>query len=161
MGLIIIVLIALVSYNYDNLTGLMTRDWQLQGKDAYRETKITIEPTEAKAGQRISLNIIPGSEGAKKLMTIHSAGGIKKDSTSKWCNIGYEREEIRSATKIVSFKCSEPKSTTYRIPSAFKPGDYYIRIYDYAKAKENNCNEKHGKEYEACVYTIAWFTVIA
>ena len=162
VGLIIIVLIALVSYNYDSITGLMSRDWQLQGQESYRETQINIESPEAKAGQRISVTIIPGSLGARKEMTIHSASGLKKDSSREWCNLGYEREEIRSATKIVhSFKCTEPKTFDYRIPAAFIPGDYYIRIYDYSKAKENNCNSKYGKEYETCAHAFGWFTVLA
>lgn len=161
-GLIIIVLIALVAYNYDTITGFMVRPWQLQGQEPYRETQINILEPEARAGQKITVEIIPGSEGAQKLITIHSQNGAKKDSTSTWCNIGYTREEIRSATKIVvSYKCSEEKTFEYRIPSAFIPGDYYIRVYDYAKAKENNCNEKHGREYENCAYAFGWFTVIA
>ncbi len=161
-GLIIIVLIALVSYNYDAITGFMVRPWQIQGQESYRETQINIEPEQAKAGQRINIEIIPGNKGAEKTITIHSSNGAKKDSTREWCNIGYEREEIRSATKIMhSFKCSEPKTFSYRIPASFKPGDYYIRIYDYAKAKENKCASKHGREYEACAYAIAWFTVTA
>lgn len=161
-GLIIIVLIALVSYNYESITGFMVRPWQLQGQEGYSETQINILTPEARAGQKITVQIIPGNEGAQKLMTIHSQNGAKKDSSRTWCNIGYEREEIRSATKIVhSFKCSEPKTFEYRIPAALIPGDYYIRIYDYAKAKENNCNEKHGREYEACAYAISWFTVLA
>ncbi len=160
-GLIIILLIALISYNYDSITGALTRDWQLQGTENYRETQITIEPSEARAGQTVSLTIIPGSEGARKEMTVHYQNGIKKDSSRTWCNIGYEREEIRSATKIVrSFKCSEPKTINYRIPAAFAPGDYYIRIYDYAKVKVGNCASEYGKNYEACAYAFGWFTVV-
>lgn len=161
-GLIIIILIALVAYNYDTITGFMIRPWQLQGQEAYRETQITITPEEAKAGQKISIEIVPGNLGAEKEITIHSSNGAKRDSTREWCTIGYEREEIRSATKIVqSFKCTEPKTFLYRIPSSFKPGDYYIRVYDYAKAKANKCASKHGREYETCAYAIGWFEVIA
>lgn len=155
---IIIVLMAFISYT-GNITGKSTVLDQIKGTVPYSETQIIINPVEAKAGQSISVTVIPGSDGAKKVMTIHSKNGINKDSTSEWCNLGWTRKQQLQGAE--SFKCIQTNTFDYRIPSSFKPGDYYIRLYDYAKAKTSKCYDLYGVQKENCLSAIAWFTVVA
>lgn len=160
IAIIILVFAAFISYNYNSITGKTTVLDQIRGTVAYAETQIKIDPIEAKAGQTISVTVIPGSDGAKKEMLILSKSGLVKDSTKEWCNLGYTRTQ-QLAGGVMSYKCTQTKTFNYRIPASFKTGDYYIRLYDYAKAKTNKCYNVYGSQKEDCLSTIAWFTVIA
>lgn len=159
LAIIILIFMAFISYNYEKITGQATVLDQIKGTKPYSETQIIIDPVEAKAGEKISVTVVPGRDGAKREMTIHSENGINKDSTSEWCNLGWTRQEQLAGAE--SFKCTMEKTFDYRIPSSFKPGDYYIRLYDYAKAKTSKCYDLHGVQKENCLSAIAWFTVIA
>ena len=156
LAVIILVFAALISYT--DITGNIVLD-QIKGTKPYSETQIIVNPAEARAGQTVKVTIIPGSEGAKKEMGVYSKSGIKKDSSSAWCNLGWTR--LQQLAGAESYKCIQEKTFNYRIPSSFKPGDYYIRIYDYAKSKTDKCYGLYGVQKENCLSAIAWFTVIA
>lgn len=156
--LAVIILIFAAFVSYIDITGNTVLD-QIKGTVPYSETQIKIYPVEQKAGLSLSVTVIPGSDGAKKEMIILSGSGLVKDSTKEWCSLGWTRlQQLQGAE---SYKCTQEKTFNYRIPASFKPGDYYIRLYDYAKAKTSKCYNLYGVQKENCLSTIAWFTVIA
>lgn len=156
MALIILVLAALVTYTNSNLTGETVVLNQIKGTKAYSETQIILNPTEAKRGENINITVIPGSGGAGTKMNVYLSGA-RKDSTSEWCNLGWTREQILQGAE--SFKCTMERTFSYRIPSFFAPGDYSIRIRDYAKDEENQCKNLHGESQDLCLSSVAWFRV--
>lgn len=115
--LVIILVAAFMMYNF-TMTGKST----FRGSD----TVIDFTPKEVKAGQTITIDLTPSKEGVKRLMSVHTTGHLRKDTTDAW-----GQDCANAGRTSTGTKCAIPWTFDYRVPIGFKPGQYYFRFYDF------------------------------
>ena len=129
LAVAILVLCAAVSYSFEDLTGLIT-------KNEIVPTSIDIiSPVESaqgipqiKVGNPVTIYIYPGTYGAKKQLSVHSENGLRKGTTN-WCSAS--QGECLSGRCVESYKCYGAKTINYQTSTSLSKGIYYVRLYDY------------------------------
>lgn len=102
-----VVLIAGIAYQF-TATGNVTNELPKTTIDVIQDT--------ARPGQYIDISIIPDpGEGVRKLMSLHSANHLRKDTFDFWCS---------------KAECKYQANITWQLEHDLSPGPYYIRAYD-------------------------------
>ncbi|MCX6711605.1 MAG: hypothetical protein NT139_01020 [Candidatus Woesearchaeota archaeon] len=109
IGALLILLITMVSFNFLGVTGYNINENS-------KVTRIIVSPTEIKAGQDLTINIIPGKSGVNRYMNFYE-GTIRKGKSGAVC--------------VSSYRCSEPITIVYPTSSLWEPGNYYLQVFDY------------------------------
>ena len=125
IGAVLIILVALLAFNLD-ITGQATKGAM---------TSISVSPTTIRAGDSLSVSIIPGSNGAEEKLYIYAQDEdgnlMRKEDGFNYC-----RGSGATCTKAVTF--------SYLTYESWIPGTYFAQI-----------NDKSGKA------ALAEFTIIA
>jgi hypothetical protein len=106
----VILLIAIVSFNFTGMTG-----------EAVRVTSVTLDKTYALPSETITLNIVPGIKGVYEDIDVYNA-----DTDYRYMQ--------SAATVCRSSKCTDTSEVKFKLIDSFEPGTYYFRVYDlYSK----------------------------
>ncbi len=109
IGALLILLITMVSFNFLGFTGYnISEDSKI--------TRIIISPKEIRAGEDLTIKIIPGKSGVNRYINFYQ-GTIRKGKSGSICVSGY--------------RCSEPITIVYPTSSAWEPNNYYAQVFDY------------------------------
>ena len=110
IGAVFILVIALVSFNYSNITGNVIES----------KTKISITPEVINSGQKIYVTVNPGSKGIHNKACFYQA----EDDLRRGCT--YDRQICNS------YKCEEISTFSFST-SGWESGIHYVKIFDYDK----------------------------
>lgn len=129
---IFILLIAIVSFSFNEITG--------QGvKDEKRSSVISIVPDVVKQGEIITVTVKPGDYGVfNRYMRIYREGA-KYDSAVQ----ATEREICGYGNR-----CKDTAQVKYRIEGTWEPGNYYVRVWEAEK------NHLYENEYVQAKFTV-------
>ncbi len=108
---VLILLIAIVSFNFTGMTGEMIGN---------KITTITLDKTSVLPTETITLEIVPGSEGVDTDIDIYRA-----DTEYRYMQ--------STATVCKYYKCEDTSTVKFKVLDSFEPGTYYFRVYDLAK----------------------------
>lgn len=107
IGAIFILVIALVSFNYNSLTGQVIKS----------KTMISITPKVINPGQKIYVTVNPGPKGVYKRACFYQAeDNLRKGCTYRVCG--------------GSYKCLDTSTFSFST-HAWEPGIHYVKIFDY------------------------------
>jgi hypothetical protein len=109
IGALLILLITMVSFDFLGFTGFNI-------SEDSKVTKIIISPIEIKAGEDLTIKVIPGKSGVNRYINFYQ-GTVRKGKSGAICVSGY--------------RCSEPITIVYPTSSAWEPGSYYAQVFDY------------------------------
>lgn len=114
---VLILLIAIVSFNFTGMTGM--------GTGGNRITTIILDKTYALPSETITLTIIPGSKGVDTDIDVYKADT--------------DRRYMQSAAQVCRiYKCKDIGTVKFKLIDSFEPGTYYFRLYDlYGKEYVN------------------------
>jgi len=108
VGTVFVIFIAIISSNF-GISGQIIRN---------SETEIKVAPDAVYVGQKVYIDIYPGSLGVNQKISFYQAeDNLRKDSTYIVCG--------------VNFKCYDDTSFSYVIPTSWEPGIYFANVYDY------------------------------
>lgn len=105
---IILILIAIFFFNF-NITGFNIKEYSNSG--------IVINPKVVGINEKILVTIYPGPKGVNNNLNFYNA-----------------EDDLRKASIVIcnnEYKCEEETTVGYWIPNSWKPGVYYIKVYDY------------------------------
>ncbi len=109
---VLILLIAIVSFNFTGMTGESIRN---------KITTVTLDKTYVLPSGTIILNVIPGSKGVDADVDIYRANT--------------DRRYMQAVLSICRrYKCESMSTVKFKVIDSFEPGTYYFRLYDiYSK----------------------------
>ena len=91
LGAILIILVALVSFNFGDITGKAVSEGSI----------VAISPKTVTAGEYINVYVKPGSKGVEKLAYIYREGDIRMAGTISLCRTSKCEEEVDVKYKIL------------------------------------------------------------
>ncbi|MEK6952906.1 MAG: hypothetical protein AABX29_07880 [Nanoarchaeota archaeon] len=106
LGAIIIILIAIFSFNL-GITGFSVKEF----------SNINISPKVLTSGSMILITVYPGLEGVNNNLNFYNAEDDLRKASIELCEGDY--------------KCSEETTISHWVPDGWKPGVYYVKVYDY------------------------------
>ncbi|MBI2498631.1 hypothetical protein HYV88_00140 [Candidatus Woesearchaeota archaeon] len=106
LGAIILILIAIFSFNLD-ITGLSVKEF----------SGMRISPKVVKSGSMILIMVYPGLGGVNNNLNFYNAEDDLRKASIELCDGDY--------------KCSEETTISYWVPNNWKPGVYHVKVYDY------------------------------
>ena len=131
---ILIILVALVSFNFGDITGKAVKE----------NTVVAISPLEVTAGETITVYVKPGSNGVEKLAYVYSKKGIRLPGTISLCR---------------SSKCEDVLSVEYKIIDTWdnnegwdfreKSKGYYVKVIDSRTEDYSTASFTVKRKYEA------------
>jgi|SRR3989344_6155381 len=104
---IFLILIAIFFFN-SNITGFNIKDLSSQ---------IIISPKVVNVNDKIFITVYPGIGGVNNNLNFYNAEDNLRKAAIALCDNDY--------------RCSEETTVTYWVPGSWKPGVYYIKVYDY------------------------------
>ncbi len=109
---VLIILVALVAYNFKGMTGEITKD---------QITKITVSPTKIifdkfDAGKLITINVDIGSIGIDSWLQLYKVAGTG--------NIRMARNKVSVCKDSI---CTEDVTLTYKLTAGLESGTYFFR----------------------------------
>lgn len=106
IGAIFILIVALVSFNSNFMTGAIAKSG----------VKISVAPDPAESGQKIYVTINPGTEGIYNQACFYQAeDNLRRGCTSQVCD---------------NYRCEEISTFSFST-SGWKAGIYYVQVFDY------------------------------
>lgn len=121
--IIVIVAFALISVNFNDITGAATKD----------SAVIKVTPYSINSGGMITITVTPGINGVKNEVLIYKEC---KSTLMKNC-IGNRMEIMHLCSdNSYTINCKEqnykgPYIKEYKLPISFTPGSYYAKITEY------------------------------
>ena len=112
---ILIILVALVVFNFSNITGQATKG---------ALSSVSVSPTTINAGQILLVSVVPGSNGVYQELEVYERKTVND----------IRHSEI-SAEICNAYKCYDAVDLKVRIPDNLDEGSYYIRIKDGSSDK--------------------------
>ena len=108
MGAIFIIIIAMFFFNSD-LTGFGIKELSASG--------IEVSPKAVNVNEKVFITVYPGLLGVNNQLNFYNAEDDLRKSSIELCE--------------GDFKCTEESTIGYWIPNGWKPGVYYVKVYDY------------------------------
>ena len=108
-ALAVFVLLIIVSFNNDGITGLAISDVSV--------TKLEVSPKVVSVGDNVFISVYPGKDGVNEKVSFYQAeDNLRKYSVNEICN---------------NYVCFKDASFSFYVPSSWEYGVYYIQVYDY------------------------------
>jgi len=122
LAAVLIILVALVAFNFGDITGKAVKD---------DGTVIAVSPTTVKFGEYdtmklVTIKVIPGKDGVDTVMSLYMVDGFKVSG-----------ETVNICTDSI---CREEATLTYKLDSELKPGKYYFKAERVQKGKTYKSN---------------------
>jgi len=134
LGAILIILVALVSFNFGDITGKAVSEGSI----------VAISPKTITAGEYINVYIKPGSKGVEQLAYLYREDGARLPGTINLCSTSKCDEEINVKYKIIDTWDNNEKWDINEITKG-----YYIRVNEYKQDSYKTASFTVSRKYEA------------
>jgi hypothetical protein len=131
---VLIILVALVAYNFTGMTGEITKD---------QITKITVSPTKVifdkyDAGKLVTINVDIGSIGVDNWLQLYKVAGTE--------SIRLAKEKIAACHDNI---CTKDVTLTYKLTAGLESGTYFFRA-----ERDNYDNIGHDLKFDSNKFVI-------
>lgn len=134
LSAILIILVALVSFNFGDITGKIVKD----------STVVAVSPSEVTAGEYITVYVNPGSDGVKNVAYVYRENDVRIPATINLCGSSKCEDEISVTYKILNNWDDNAEWSYGEVTRGYK-----IKVEDWRSTRYKTANFIVRRKYEA------------